>query len=88
MEIAVTKVSSKGQIVIPAEFRDQIREGDKIVLIKTYSQIILKKATDADENFAEDIKFAKRTEEALKRYEKGGFQEKTTEEFLKRLEKW
>jgi hypothetical protein len=31
--------------------------------------------------------FVKRTEEALKRYEKGEFISKTTEEFLKELDK-
>lgn len=37
---------------------------------------------------AEDLEFARRTEEALKRYEKGNFKEMGAEEFSKELEKW
>ena len=41
MDIAITKMSSKGQIVIPAEIRGDIKEGEKMVLIKNGKQIIL-----------------------------------------------
>ena len=71
MEIAITKMSSKGQVVVPAEMRRDIKEGEKIIMIKTEGQIIMKKATDMDKNFRRDIIFAKRTEAALKRYGKG-----------------
>lgn len=35
MDIAITKVSSKGQIVIPSELRGDLLERDKLVLIKS-----------------------------------------------------
>lgn len=88
MEIAMTKMSSKGQVVIPADMRNNIQEGDKIVIIKNDNQIIMKKATDFDKNLAEDLEFAKRTEEALKRYEKGEFKQMESKGFLKELAKW
>ena len=88
MEIAITKMSSKGQIVIPAEMREDIREGDKLIIIKNDHQLIMKKASKLDKNFAEDIEFARRTEAAWKRYEKGEFKTMKAEDFLKEMEKW
>ncbi len=88
MDIAVTKMSSKGQVVIPSEMRGDLHEGDKILIIKNDRQLIMKKANKLDENLAEDLEFARRTEEALKRYEKGEFKEMSAGEFLKELEKW
>ena len=88
MDVAIAKMSSKGQIVIPAEMREQMHEGDKIMVIKNDNQIILKRASEADENFSEDVEFAKRTEEALKRYKRGGFKEKSRGDFLKEMARW
>ena len=36
----------------------------------------------------EDMKFARRTEEALKRYEKGEFKSMSFEDFLEEAKKW
>ena len=88
IDMNITKMSSKGQIVIPTEMRKDIQEGDKLVIIKTSKQIILKKVEDMDKIFKDDVIFAKRTEEALKRYEDGKFEEKSSDEFLKELEEW
>lgn len=88
MEIAITKMSSKGQIVIPAEMRANLKEGEKIVLIENKGQFIMKKATEFNKNLGEDLEFAKRTEEAYKRYEKGEFIEMGMDEFLDELKKW
>jgi len=44
--------------------------------------------SDLDKNFEEDIAFARRTEEALKRYEKGLHKEMNAREFTDDLEKW
>ena len=88
MDIAITKMSSKGQVVIPAEFREDIFEGDKLIIIKNEQQLILKKVTNLDQNLKEDLIFAKRTEAAWKAYEKGEFTSSNKEQFLKELEKW
>jgi len=64
VEISLTKISSKGQVVIPQEMRDKLKEGDKLVVIKNDGQIILKKMEDFNKNLQEDLEFAKRTEEA------------------------
>ena len=71
MNIAITKMSSKGQVVIPAEMRRDIKEGEKLIIIKNKKQLIMKKASKLDENLKEDLEFARRTEEAYKRHERG-----------------
>ena len=80
-------MSSKGQIVIPLEMRKDLKEGDKIVVIKNKDQIILKKADSFDKNLEEDLEFARRTEEAWKRYEKGEFKTLPADEFIEMLKK-
>ena len=87
MEIAITKMSSKGQVVIPAEMRKDLHEGEKMIIIKNNNQIIMKKASDLDKKLKEDLEFARRTEEALKRYENGEFKTVSADKFLKMLEK-
>ena len=87
MNIEITRMSSKGQIVIPKKMRKGIEEGEKLVMIQNGSQIILKRAKDLDKNFEEDLEFARRTEEAWKRYEKGEFIEMDYDEFLKEARK-
>ena len=87
MEVSITKMSSKGQIVIPQEMREDIEEGEKLLLIKSGKQIIMKKASDLDENLKEDLEFARRTEEAWKSYEKGEFVSLPADKFLEKLYK-
>ncbi|MFW6120954.1 MAG: AbrB/MazE/SpoVT family DNA-binding domain-containing protein [Petrotogales bacterium] len=88
MDVAITKISSKGQIVIPSHMRKNIPVGEKLFIIKNRNQWILKRVKDIDKNFEDDLKFAKRTEEAFKRYERGEFREVDGKKFLKMLEKW
>ncbi len=88
MNIAITKMSSKGQVVIPAEMRRDIKEGEKLIIIKNKKQLIMKKASKLDENLKEDLEFARRTEEAYKRHERGEFITQDADDFLKDLEKW
>jgi len=85
--ISITRMSSKGQVVIPKEMRDDLKEGDKLVVIKNNDQIILKKADKFSKTLEEDLEFARRTEEAWKRYEKGEFKSLPMDEFLRELEK-
>jgi len=87
MDVAITKMSSKGQVVIPAEMRKGINEGEKLVIIQNKDQIIMKKASKLRENLIEDLEFARRTEEAWKRYEKGEFVSMPADKFLKELSK-
>ena len=87
-EIDITKMSSKGQVVIPLDMRKNIHEGDKLMIIKNNDQIILKKVEDFDKNIEEDLKFAKRTEEALRRIEKGKGIRRDFDKFIEEIKKW
>jgi AbrB family looped-hinge helix DNA binding protein len=88
MDIAVTKMSSKGQIVIPVEMRKGIKEGDKLILMRKGDRLVLKRATRLDKKFLDDIEFARRTEEAWKKFDRGEFIEMDLEEFLKEMKRW
>jgi len=87
-DIGITKISSKGQIVIPLGMRTGINEGDKFVIIKNKDQIILKKADKFDKNIEEDLEFASRTEEAYKRIEAGEFISISSENLVEEMKKW
>ena len=90
VDIAITKMSSKGQVVIPAEMRIGIAEGEKILIIKSGEQIIMKKVEAMSKQLLEDLEFAKRTDEALERYERGegDWKELDSDKFLKEFDKW
>lgn len=88
IDFAITRLSSKGQIVIPSEMRNNFNKGEKLVIIKNEEQLILKKASDFNKYFEEDLAFAKRTEDALKKYEKGLYEEMNGKSFINEIEKW
>ena len=87
-QIDITKMSSKGQVVIPIDMRKDIKEGDKLLIIKNGDQLILKKADSFDENLQEDLKFAKRTEEAYQRIEVGEYISVDSENLFEEMKKW
>ena len=87
MEIAITKMSSKGQVVIPSEMRKDIKEGEKIIIFREKNSIIMRKASEMDKKLKEDLEFARRTEEAWKRYERGEFISMPADKFLEELSK-
>ena len=44
MIIDTTKMSSRGQVVIPLDIRKDIKEGEKLIVIRKGDEIILKKS--------------------------------------------
>lgn len=88
VNLNITKISSKGQIVIPIEMRENLKEGDELLIIKDEDRIILRKTEHLTEKMREDLEFAKRTEEAFKRHEKGEFISMDFDDFLKEIKKW
>lgn len=87
-DISITKMSSKGQIVIPLDMRENLKEGDKMVIIKNDGQLILKKMEDFDKNLKEDLEFAKRTEEAWREIDAGKGIKTSVEDFLREMKSW
>jgi len=83
--IDITKMSSKGQVVIPQELRKDFNEGDKLIVIRNENQIILKRADKFDKELEEDLKAAKRVEAAWKEIEEGKFKRMSSEDFLKEI---
>jgi len=75
VNINLTRISSKGQIVIPCDMRGDLKEGDELVIIRDNDRIILKKTEKLSEQIREDLEFARRTGEAWERYKKGQFKE-------------
>lgn len=88
IDVGVTRMSTKGQIVIPSDLRKEFKVGEKLFVIKHKDQLIIKKVSDLDENLREDLEFARRTEEAFQRYEKGEFIEMEFDTFMKKIKKW
>jgi AbrB family looped-hinge helix DNA binding protein len=88
MDIAITKMSSKGQVVIPQEMREGMKEGDKLILFKDNQRIIVKKASEMGKQLKEDLEFARRTEEAYKRIEKGEGIKMDFDDFIEEMKKW
>ena len=88
IDLDITKISSKGQVVIPQEMRKGLHEGEKLVIIKNGNQLILKSVKEFNSNVEEDLEFARRTEQAWKRYEQGKFKSMNFDVFIAEMERW
>ena len=88
MDIGITRISSKGQIVIPASMRSDLEEGEQFLVIREGDRFILKPLEDLEPAVREDIIFAEKTERAFLEYEKGGFLRKKDTDFIEDLESW
>lgn len=87
MEVAITKISSKGQIVIPSNMRKDIAVGEEFLIIKEGDKLLMKKITELTKQLKEELLFAKRVEKAWKTYEKGKLKSLSANKFLEELEK-
>ncbi len=87
MDVAITKISSKGQIVIPSSMRKDLMKGDQFLIIKEDQTFIIKKITGLAKDLTEDLKFAQRVEHAWTDFEKGKFKALSAKKFLEELEK-
>ena len=65
----ISKISSKGQIVLPKSIREKFSKGDDVVFIEDEGEIILKKSSDILEDL-NYLKFQKNTFKELENYEK------------------
>lgn len=81
-------MSTKGQIVIPNDLREDFAVGEKLIVIKKDDKLIIKKASQMDEQFLDDIEFARRTEKAWKQIEQGKGIEMEFDDFIEEMKKW
>jgi len=86
MDMAITKLSSRGQVVIPAEMREDMCIGEKLVLIKSDDQFIIKKVKDFDKTLEKDLEFARETEEELKKINSRERRKLSYDEFIEEME--
>ena len=85
MEYAIAKVSTKGQIVIPTSLRSNIKTGDEFLMVKDEGRIILKSMKSLASKLKEDLLFAEKVEKAWQEHDKGKFEKKSKDDFLKEL---
>lgn len=88
MEIGIIRMSSKGQIVIPASMRKGLPEGKRLLVIREGDRFILKPLDDLEPSVREDILFAEETEKAFLEFQRGKFTTKRGHEFIDELESW
>ena len=88
MNIATTKVSARGQIVIPLEMRGEIKEGDKLLIMQKDNQFTMKKMSEIDKKMEEDIEFSRRTRKAQESCDKGEMIEMDFDDLIKEMRSW
>lgn len=78
MRMKTVKITSKGQMTLPKEFRDAlgVNEGDQLILIRKDNQVILKSAKE----------FQKRVEELERQFENEALEAGLTKEDYKSIQ--
>lgn len=84
----ITKISSKGQVVLPRVIREELhlKEGTILVAVKKDNLVILKKIENPI--LKEDIETLKLVEEAWEDIDNGRFKKMKSEDFLNEIKKW
>lgn len=94
MEIEISKIGERGQIVIPLEMRDelQLKKGEKIVIAKENNKLVLEPMkylkSRTIEKLREDLIDLKIAESRWEQFKKGKVIRQSKEDFLKDIEKW
>lgn len=88
MDIEITRLSSKGQIVIPGSIREKLElsEGEIFSVSAKENFIILKKVDSELEE--EDLRTIAEIKEAWKEIADGKFKKMKSEDFLNEISKW
>lgn len=88
-KIEITKVSSKGQMVLPKSIREKfgIKKGSLLAITRTKKDLIVLKKIKSP-ILKEDILTLKNVEKAWEEIEKGEFRKASKIDFLKELSKW
>jgi AbrB family looped-hinge helix DNA binding protein len=88
MEVNIIRMSSKGQIVIPASMRKDLCAGKELLIIRDGERYILKPLCDIEPSLKDDILFADKTERAFDEYQKGEFTRMPGPSFIDELASW
>lgn len=84
----LTRMSSKGQIVIPRDVRKgmKIEEGTYFAIVAKKNMLVLKKLDTKIK--PDDLKTLRLLEEAYEDLEKGRYKIASIDDFLKEMSKW
>ncbi len=82
MDIGIIRMSSKGQIVIPASMRNDLTEGEQLLVIREGDRFILKPLDTLEASVKEDILLAEKTERAFLEFGKGNISRKRGADFI------
>jgi AbrB family looped-hinge helix DNA binding protein len=87
-DIELTRLSSKGQIVLPNEIREKLNleKGTIFAITTSNGMIILRKMETGMK--PEDLETLKLVEEAWEDIEKGRYKSAPPEEFFQEMKKW
>ena len=88
MDVGITRISSKGQIVIPSSMRANLSEGEELLIIREGGRYVIKPLSELKPQLRDDLIFAEKTEEAFAEYRKGRVIRKEEKEFLDELASW
>ncbi len=92
MEIEISKLGERGQIVIPQEIRQKLKmkKGERFLVINEKEDIIFRplKKIRSLEGIQEDIIDMQIANKRWKEIEKGKYKESNKEDFLKEIESW
>lgn len=88
MNIELTRVSSKGQVVIPNEVREQVglREGQVLAVSAKDKVIILKKIDNPIEE--DDLRALAEIKDAWKEIAEGKYKKMKSSDFIREISKW
>ena len=88
MAVGMSKVSSRGQIVIPQNMRKNFKEGDSVFFIEEGNNLILSNEETVSEKVLEDLEFVRGTQEAIDEMESGDFIEVNSSNLEEEMDKW
>jgi len=87
MEIELTKISSKGQVVIPLAVRKRLalKDGETLAVSTKDDIMVLKRVKNPLED---DLRTLEEIKDAWKEIEAGKYKKLSSEDFLKEISKW
>ncbi|OGI15277.1 hypothetical protein A3K63_05050 [Candidatus Micrarchaeota archaeon RBG_16_49_10] len=87
-DVELTRLSSKGQVVLPNDIREKLNlEKGTLFAVTTSDGLIVLKKIETGMN-PEDLETLKLIQEAWEDIEKGRYKSATPEEFFQKMNKW
>ena len=90
MDAAIVKISSKGQLVLPADMRlrSKMKMGSKVMLVQLGDSIVLKSLDVMGGDMDEEIDAMNAAAAGWKEIEAGHAKKVSKEQFLSELKSW